>query len=194
MAERSQEEIQRLLREGLDHYGVDEVSEAMVAWNKVLELDPGNVEALDYIRTADRRRHPRPPKKGGAAVARATAMQEARVLLDRGDVAPAFDLLAGAPSPDAGGIEYQAVFDLARCRLYETYCERVGDLGRVPRVCGEAGALTRYNLPSDAGFVLSMVDGETSLADLISLSGMDAFDALHTVNGLLDAGLVEMTE
>jgi len=192
MAETAEQKIQRLLREGLDHYGVDEISAAILTWQQVLELDPGNAEAMDYIRAADRRSRPRPEKGGRKAGVRGALVKEAQVLMRRDDFASAFDLLAGAAGPETGGIEYQAVLDLARSRLYERYCERVGDLARVPRLCGEPAALTRYNLPPDAGFVLSMIDGQTSLDDLVALSGMDSFDALHTLNGLLDAGLVEM--
>ena len=53
-------------------------------------------------------------------------------------------------------------------------------------------AITKFNLPSDAGFLLSLVDGSTSVADLVSLSGMDAFEALRTFRGLLETGIVGM--
>ena len=62
MANSKLEEIDRLLREGLDHYGYDDVAAAILVWKGVLALDPGNVEAADYIKTADRRKHPRPEK------------------------------------------------------------------------------------------------------------------------------------
>ena len=82
--------------------------------------------------------------------------------------------------------------ELVRSRLYRAYRDRMGDLDRVPRLKSDAGDLTQFNLPSDAGVVLSMIDGNTPLADLISLSGMDAFEALHTLNALLDSGIVEL--
>lgn len=202
MTENTKDTIQRLLREGLDLYGVDEVTAAIMTWQKVLELDPENVEAHDYLRTADRRRLPRgdaaagagPAGKGAGGPARSVVIPEARLLLRRGDFAGAVDLLEGVSGPDTGDLEYQAILDLARGRLYADYCERVGDLGRVPRVRGDAGELTQFNLPANAGFVLSMVDGHTCLEDLIALSGMDAFEALHTLCGMLDAGIVEMAE
>lgn len=192
MGESSEQKIQRWLREGLDLYGVDEVSAAIVTWKKVLELDPVNAEALDYIRNADRRRVPRSEKGAGRSATRAALVQEAQVLMRQGEIAAAFDLLSGASGAEVRGLDYEALLDLARSRLYVLYCERVGDLERVPRPSGDPSALTRFNLPPDAGFVLSMVDGRTSIEDLISLSGMDALDALHTMNGLIEAGLVEM--
>ena len=55
MTESMLDKVERLLREGLDHYGADEVGAAINCWEQVLELDPGNVEAVDYMKnhTAD---------------------------------------------------------------------------------------------------------------------------------------------
>ena len=52
--------------------------------------------------------------------------------------------------------------------------------------------IMRYNLPANAGFVLSMVDGNTSVNEILALSGMDPFDAVRVVNRLLEAGIVEV--
>jgi hypothetical protein len=193
MSESPKDHIQRLLREGLDLYGVDEVSAAIMTWQQVLKLDPQNREAADYLKTAERRKHPREPKPVAASGARADLLREARALMRQGDFAGAFGMLAGASGSGSPGLEFEATFDLARSRLFGSYCERVGALSNVPRVLGDATRLKGYNLPPNAGFVLSMIDGGTSLEDLISLLGMDPFEALHTVSGLLDAGLVEVS-
>jgi len=193
MSESPEDHIQRLLREGLDLYGVDEVSAAIMTWQQVLKLDPDNVEAADYLRTAERRKHPREPKPVAASGGHADLVREARALMHRSDFAGAYGMLAGASAQGTPGLEYEATLDLARSRLFGFYCEQVGELSCTPRVLGDATRIKGYNLPPDAGFVLSMIDGGTSLEDLISLLGMDPFEALHTVSGLLDAGLVEMS-
>lgn len=194
MAESREERVKRLLSEGLDLYGLGETSAAIVTWEKVLELDPSNTEALDYIRTADRRKHPRPPKKENMAGAVAALLQEAQALMRQEEFGAALDLLRSASGPGFGGIEFEATMDLTRGRLYGSYAQEIGDLARVPFVQSSATSLTQYNLPPDAGFMLSMVDGTTSIADLISLSGMDTFDALHTLSSLMQAGIVEMRD
>lgn len=194
MGESKEERIGRLLREGLDLYGEDEISAAIVSWEKVLELDAGNSEALDYIRTADRRTKPRPPRREKMASALTALLQEARTLMHQGEFAAAFDLLRSASGPGFAGLEFEAMVELARSRLYRGYCQRTGNLQRIPVVRSDSGALKQFNLPPNAGFLLSIVDGATSLADLISLSGMDAFEALHTLGGLLDAGIVELQQ
>jgi hypothetical protein len=50
--------------------------------------------------------------------------------------------------------------------------------------------ITRFNLPADAGFMLSLIDAKTSFDELLSLSGMEPFEALRIFAGLLDAGIV----
>ncbi len=194
MGESKEERIERLLREGLDLYGGDEISAAILSWEKVLELDANNTEALDYLRTADRRSRPRPAKREKMASAVAALLQEARALMRQGEFASALDLLRSASGPDFSGLEFEAVVELVRSRLYRTYCERIGDLQRVPIVRSDIGSLKKFNLPADAGFLLSIVDGATSLSNLVSLSGMDAFEALRTLDGLLDAGIVELQQ
>jgi hypothetical protein len=48
-------------------------------------------------------------------------------------------------------------------------------------------------LPANAGFVLSMVDGSTSVNEILALSGMDPFEAVRVVNKLLEVGIVEVS-
>ncbi len=192
MAESKEERVERLLSEGLDLYGLGDTSDSILTWEKVLEIEPRNEQALDYIRTADRRSHPRSAKKENMAGAVAAVLQEAQTLMRDQDFVAGLDLLVSASGSGFGGIEFEATMDLARSRLYCIYSDQMGDLSRVPCCDSSADSLKQYNLDADAGFLLSMVDGKTSVADLISLSGMDAFAALHTLWGLLEAGLIEM--
>ena len=52
MAESREEAVARLLREGLNFYGMGKVAQALRCWRQVLALDPGNAEAQDYVQTA----------------------------------------------------------------------------------------------------------------------------------------------
>jgi hypothetical protein len=47
----------------------------------------------------------------------------------------------------------------------------------------------RFNLPADAGFLLSLVDGQTTVQEIVSISGMDAFDAFQILKSLLEANI-----
>lgn len=194
MGESKDERVARLLQDGLDHYGLDEISAAILAWEKALELDPNNAEALDYVRNADRRSKPRPPKREKMAVAVAALLQEARNLMHQEEYGAALDLLRSASGPGFSDLEFETMVELIRSRLYRRYTERVVDMQRIPMLKSGGQDLTSFNLPPNAGFLISMLDGMTSLADVISLAGMDAFEALHTLNSLLDAGIVELQE
>ena len=44
--------IARLLQEGLDHYGRNDVADAVRCWQQVLALAPDNLVARDYLEAA----------------------------------------------------------------------------------------------------------------------------------------------
>jgi hypothetical protein len=185
------EEIARLLAEGLDHYGEDAIGKAIHCWRAVVALDPNNPEALDYIQTADRREQRKLPREDQMSDTARRIVHEAGASIEAGDWEGALDLLRSPGDSEPTGLEYEATIEIVRSRLLRSYADRVGDLDARPAL-REKGDVRSFNLPRDAGFVLSLVDGDTRLADLISLSGMDAFEALRIVGHLLDAGIVEL--
>ncbi len=186
------EEITHLLAQGLDYYGDDAIGKAIQTWRQVLELDPGNAEAIDYIQTADRRDQRRLPPDEQMSDTHRRLVHEACGCVETGDWEGAFDLLRSPAEDEPTVLEYEATVELVRSQLLQQYSSRVGDTSAVPGLRDGAGDIRSYNLPSDAGFMLSLIDGTTPLADLISLSGMDAFEALRILRGLLDADIVEM--
>ena len=192
MHESNSQEITQLLAEGLDHYGDDAIGKAIQTWRRVFEIDPHNAEARDYIQTADRRDQRRLPAEEQMADDARHIVHEARTLIDKGDWEGALDLLRSMGDSAPMALEYQATLELVRGRLLQQYSERLGSLEQVPALRGTPGDLTSFNLPSDAGFVISLIDGTTPVTDLISLSGMDAFEALRIVGNLLDADIVEL--
>jgi hypothetical protein len=186
------EQIARLLSAGLDHYGDDAIGKAIQIWRQVLELDPGNPEALDYIQTADRRDQRRLPPEEQLSDTHRRLVHEACGCIESEDWEGALDLLR-SPADDEGTVlEYEATVEIVRSRLLRKYSQRVGERDGVPCLREAGGDITAFNLPSDAGFMLSLIDGTTAIEDLISLSGMDAFEALRLLGGLLDADIVEM--
>ena len=115
-----------------------------------------------------------------------------RDLLREDRVAAAYEMIAAChPVGSTPDLAWEATVDLARSRRYAELRTRLGSLSSVPRLQASDADLRGYNLPPNAGFLVSMVDGMTRLSDLISVSGMDAFDVLHTLEGLVNAGLVE---
>ncbi len=192
MSESNEEMIARLIREGLDHYGFGEVSEAIGAWRQVLAIDPEHAEASDYIKTADRRLHPRPEDDEAAASLTRRITQEARALIASGSFEQALDSLRTATGDPRFDLEVEATIELVRSRLLRDYRESIGDLSAIPVLTAKPEAIANFNLSPDAGFLIAAVDEFTSLEGLISISGMDSFEALRITKGLLDTGILRM--
>lgn len=186
MSDGSENRVATLLQQGLELYGTGDVARAFLVWSEALELDPGNEEALDYMRDADRRTKPRGDsfERGGSPV-----VEDARRLLRSNDAEAALELLSSAPN--GGSLENEAMIELLRANLFQTYRERIGDLGQVARLVTSAvDDLHRRNLPPSAGFMLSMIDGLTPLCDLVAVSGMDRFEAMRSLCRMQEAGIV----
>jgi len=186
------EEIARLLAAGLDHYADDAIGPAIQSWREVLQLDHTNAEALDYIQSADRRDQRRLPPDEQMSDTHRHLVHAATGLIDEGDWEGALDLLRSPGDEAPTVLDFEATVEIVRSQLLRRYGERVGSDASVPRLKNPSADITGFNLPTDAGFVLSLIDGSTPLADLVSLSGMDAFEAFRIFGSLLDADIVEM--
>ncbi|UCE85462.1 MAG: hypothetical protein JSU66_14140 [Deltaproteobacteria bacterium] len=246
MAASNSEEIDRLLREGLNHYGTGDTAEAARCWRAVLELEPDQAEARDYLETAgmlepegagaaapseaapaspppefsapgfdfeaprgesgEAEPAPGPPAADAAGPAPDAQVddllrpdatgdalfREAKKLFEAGELEAALDLFESVVRSDAAKIEVQSYVEMLRSQLLKRYRERIGTQDGTPRLLIEPDAVMKFNLPTTAGFVLSLVDGATRVRDLMSLSGLDAFDTLRILTGLMDAGIVEI--
>jgi len=186
MSEAIEKKVSGLLQQGLELYGTGDIARAFLLWGEALELDPGNEEALDYMRDADRRAKPR---GGNAEIGTPSIVEDARRLLRSEDGEAALELLMSAPS--TGSLENEGMIEILRARLFQQYRAELGDLSRVPRVVAlEKDDLKSRNLPSSVGFLLSMIDGMTPLGDLVSVSGMDRFEALRSLCRMHRAGII----
>jgi tetratricopeptide (TPR) repeat protein len=193
MPESRSEQLARLMRQGLDFFAFDDVEQAVRCWREVLRLDPGHREAREYLRSAlgDGEEAEGPDGAAeGAEPGQGELAAEARERLRAGDLDGAFELLSQAERRDPDALEVQSLLDLVRSRLTHRYRERIGDGRQVPRVQVGPDEMLKYNLPATAGFVLSLVDGATSVEDVLALSGLDAFETLRVLSGLVDAGIV----
>ena len=220
MGERDADEIRRLMAEGLDHYALGQAEAAVVCWRRVLEIELDHEEARDYLRAAEVDVEP-PGNEGaassaddGAPAARVAAatetparppvgdpangsadplLGEAIALLRAGELQAAVDLIESAGSDDPDALELHAYLELARSRLVRIYRGRVGSADGIPTLRISQAEVLKFNLPAQAGFLLSLVDGATSTRSLLDLAGMDPFDGLRALSSLLDAGILEVT-
>ena len=186
MAQTNEDNVAKLLQQGLELYGTGEIPRAFMLWNEALELDPGNEEALDYISDADRRSRPRADHGDAPS---ASIVWDARRLAQGENEEAALELLVSAPN--SATLECESMIELLRAKIFRKYQNALGDLEQIPRVKEDAAELQGRNLPPSAGFLLSMVDGLTSLSDLITVSGMDRFEALRSLHRMSEAGILE---
>jgi hypothetical protein len=117
-------------------------------------------------------------------------LKDAQEALRHEDLESALDLFQVAARLEPDRFEIEGYVDLVRNHLLKRYRERIGDLQGVPRLLIGGGEVRRFNLAPDAGFVLSLVDGSTSFEQLVSLSGMAAFEAFRNLSALLDARIL----
>jgi tetratricopeptide (TPR) repeat protein len=194
VAEPNEQKIARLMAEGLDHYGQDEIERAVACWRAVLELAPHHEVARDYLEVAGFGHGRAAPLKPTARAASRSArhMSEAQALAQRGAEGEALELLENATRETPGQLEAQALLELLRAQLYQRHRVRTKNGAGVLRVKLGPQEILRFNLPPNAGFVLSMIDGHTSADELAALTAMDPFETLHTIAKLLDAGIVEV--
>jgi tetratricopeptide (TPR) repeat protein len=183
MAESPAEQVARLLAEGLEHFGEDRAEQAIECWRRVLELDPTQGEARDYLESA------------GVSLAAAGAgrarLAAALARADAGAADEALALLIEATAHAPDDLEAQAALDLVRARLYLRHRQRMAATAR-PRLCVEPEQLMRLDLAPEAGFLLSLLDGRTRIEELVTVSGLDPFDVLHLLARLEQAGVVEI--
>ena len=117
-------------------------------------------------------------------------LKDAHEALRCEDLESALDLFQVATQLDPDRFEIEGYIDLVRSQLLKRYRERIDDLQTVPRLLVAGGEVRRFNLARDAGFMLSLVDGSTNFEQLVSLSGMAAFDAFRNLCAMLDAGIL----
>ena len=120
----------------------------------------------------------------------AALLRDAQELVRDENHEGALELYQMAAALDPGRIELEGYVDLVRSRLVKTYREKIGDGRRAPKLLVPAGVITRFNLPAEAGFVLSLIDGRICFDELVSVSGMAPFEALRTLAGLVEARIV----
>ncbi len=117
---------------------------------------------------------------------------EMRERLSLGDYTGAFEMaeLLLAEDPD----DAEAAECAASCRevLEGMYAARLGPLDRIPTVIVQPTQLRWLSIDHRAGFVLSLIDGSSTLEMILDVSGMPKLDALRILHELLQAKIVSL--
>jgi tetratricopeptide (TPR) repeat protein len=191
MNETKDRRISQLMEEGLRQYGEGQSEQAAECWREVLRLEPGHPGAEDYLRSAGF-------DTGEIELSEVVGAEDVSLLADavelfrRGEIQESLEMFETLARENPRRMEIQGYLELVRSHLFEYYRARVPDSSTVLKLAITPAEMMRFNLPANAGFVISMVDGSTSVNEILALSGMDPFEAVRVVHKLLEVGIVEV--
>jgi len=183
--------VDDLLEEGMTLYGLGKFGEAAKKWNKVLELDPANAQALEYL---DIVREDLEERQASQAPPPETSQQEPVVeevgadapsgeaselvskgvaLLEQDDPEGAYKVFqelieSGDNNPDTFGH-----LEMARAARLDRYRKHLENLDKVPLIAMGYDSIKELDLNKEEGFILSQIDGMISFRDILSLARIE---------------------
>lgn len=87
--------------------------------------------------------------------------------------------------------EAEQIAEECRTSLTHRYVESIGSLARVPVIAVPLSVIRELPIDNRAGFVLSRIDGISSLEMILDMSGMPQLDALRIVYELIQNGALD---
>jgi hypothetical protein len=100
----------------------------------------------------------------------------------------------GPPSSDEIPLSVPSLRTYERRAIDDSYLEALGGERGVPRVALSPGQLTGLPLGAQAGFLLSRIDGESNVEDLIDISGLPRLDTLRLLYELQQQGVISVAK
>ncbi len=202
--------IQVLLQAGLDHYGRGDVDSAVRCWTEVLELNPNQEQARDYLDAAgvsenspnaevididslreraglssDRPRRTLSQDPGPLLLPGGQPSPELERMLKQRRYDDALALLYAARAKHPQDASISRSIRLLRERLILSYAERLTTLDHVPTVAAD---FDRSRLSSEQRQVLSFVDGISTFGDIAAANASGQLLTLRVLSDLQDAG------
>jgi tetratricopeptide (TPR) repeat protein len=117
-------------------------------------------------------------------------IQEALRAYREGDLERAHELLEIVAREAPDRIDVEGYLTMVRGKRAKAWVKAIGDQGRVPRLAVPTSRITALQLRPDEGFLLSQVDGRTSIEQLLSLQ-TDRVRALEIMARFLRERIVE---
>jgi hypothetical protein len=107
-----------------------------------------------------------------------------------GDYAGALQLAEELVETDANDESARDFVEECRRLLEKDYVARLGSLDKVPTLRVSPTQLRALAIDHQAGFLLSRVDGVSSLDNLLDVSAMPRLDALRLIHRLFEEGVI----
>lgn len=111
---------------------------------------------------------------------------------DLGDFTGALVVAEGVLEDDPHNAVARRYVDDCRDMLLRMYLSRIGDTSQVPRVVMEPEQLRWLTLDHRAGFLLSCIDGASSIEELLDVCSMSPLEALRILYDLLQQGAISV--
>jgi len=209
--------VEELLEKGIYHYGLGEVEKAIELWYQVLERDPGNETAREYIEIETGTKVdsgavseapsqvPSPaeeeiiePDAELAEKPEAVGPPLTENFLDgqkymyNGRWAEAVKSFEAAHKERPSNPYYWSHLELARANLIKEVIEELGGKSATPYLTVPLNRLVgQKSFTQEEGFVLSLITGDMSLEDVISLSPLPRFQAYSIMHRLMKEDLLK---
>ncbi|MCL2824758.1 MAG: hypothetical protein FWD57_12265 [Polyangiaceae bacterium] len=156
--------------------------------------------AFETDETPGQRRHPNAQATlTSLAHDRKAFLDNLRARCATGDFAGVIEfaesVLAEQPISSADGIENE---EAARFRsscadaLILIYTTRIGSLAGIPRRVVSTADVRSLAIDHRAGFVLSCIDGQSTVEEILDVSGMPQLDAVRILYTLIERGIIDV--
>jgi hypothetical protein len=109
-----------------------------------------------------------------------------------GDYSGALEIAESILADNPNNVAAKACIENCRTVLRKMYAARIGPLDRVPVVAVPRDQLRWLSIDHKAGFVLSLVDGVSSLEMIIDVSGMPELDTLRILSELAQQRIISL--
>ncbi len=199
--------VQKLLEQGLYHYGIGETSVAVELWRQVMALDPENEVAGEYLsielgpywqeKLNLKPFGPERAKPVVSALEKPTQTRGEEVGLGKqhllaGKPDQAFLLFGGLLEQEPDNSVYRSYLELSKAALFKAFLNQVGGLDQAPLLAGSASKIMDLRLNEEEGFMLSLLNGEDSFRDILSVAPMPPFQAFYILKKFMTLGLLRL--
>lgn len=174
------EKIKSLLQEGLDLYGFGKIKEAVEKWKEVLQLDPGNLLAMDYLHSAGVDVDQLFEKEEG---------EEVQDLLKNGKTLEAYER---SIREEKDSLYKICLFELIRYHLGMEFKRKYLKGRVVPQKLLMDRELIRKALTPTDAFIASQIDGRLTVQDLIDITDMNEFEMCMSLSRLEREGIIRI--
>lgn len=132
-------------------------------------------------------------ERGSLPTRRNSPENELRDLYAMGDFTGALAVAEQLLAQNPDDLEAQRYAQSCRDVLMQMYSERVGSLRQVVSVAIPADQIRWLSLDHRSGFLLSLVDGTSTIEELLDISGMQKLDALRILHALLEQRVISVS-